>query len=59
MKDILIEYTAQIPVEYFDKFCKKTALGKKDSVICLKEAAITAGENEIDRILMSLDTYNK
>ena len=59
MKEILIKYTTEIPIEYFDKFCKQRAVGKKDAITYLRESAIKAGEKEIDRVLMSLDTFNK
>ena len=59
MKKILIDYTMEIPIEYFDKFCKKAAIGKRHAADIIKDSFITAGDNEINRLFTSLDTYNK
>ena len=59
MKNILINYTVEIPVEFFDKFCKKASIGKKHAAAIIKDSFITAGDNEINSLFTSLETYNK
>ena len=59
MKSILIDYTIEVPLEYFDKFCKKAAIGKRHAADIIKDSFITAGDNEINRLFTSLETYNK
>tara|TARA_R100000458_G_C8135858_1_gene148989 strand:- start:67 stop:240 length:174 start_codon:yes stop_codon:yes gene_type:complete len=51
MKPIKIEFTAEVPLENFDKFCKRTNIGKKYAVELIKENAIKAAEQEINYLV--------
>jgi hypothetical protein len=51
MRKILINYTAEIPPENFDKFCKKAGIGIKDATMYIRKAAIKAAETEINYIV--------
>tara|TARA_Y100001970_G_scaffold64496_1_gene82524 strand:+ start:3143 stop:3316 length:174 start_codon:yes stop_codon:yes gene_type:complete len=51
MKKIVINYTAEIPIDIFDRFCKKAGLGKKDAVMYIRDTAIKASDNEINYIV--------
>tara|TARA_Y100000004_G_C8788236_1_gene358049 strand:+ start:29 stop:202 length:174 start_codon:yes stop_codon:yes gene_type:complete len=51
MRKILINYTAEIPPEDFEKFCKKAGIGIKDATMYIREAAIKAAETEINYIV--------
>ena len=37
MKPIKIEFTAEVPLDNFDKFCKKAGIGKKYAVELIKK----------------------
>ena len=51
MRKILINYTAEIPPENFEKFCKKAGIGIKDATMYIREAAIKASDNQINYIV--------
>tara|TARA_Y100001937_G_C7104054_1_gene323988 strand:+ start:347 stop:520 length:174 start_codon:yes stop_codon:yes gene_type:complete len=51
MKQIIIKYTAEVPIENFDKFCKRAGIGKKYAVELIKENAIKAAEQEINYLV--------
>jgi len=51
MKPIKIEFTAEVPLENFDKFCKRANIGKKYAVELIKENAIKAAEQEINYLV--------
>ena len=51
MKPIRIDFTAEVPIENFDKFCKRTNIGKKYAVEIIKENAIKAAEQEINYLV--------
>lgn len=51
MKPIRIDFTAEVPLENFDKFCKRAGIGKKFAVELIKENAIKAAEQEINYLV--------
>ena len=51
MKLIKIEFTAEVPIENFDKFCKRTYIGKKFAVELIKKNAQEAAEKEINYLV--------
>ena len=51
MKPIRIDFTAEVPIENFDKFCKITNIWNKFSVELIKENAIKAAEQEINYLV--------
>tara|TARA_Y100001970_G_C13529076_1_gene506762 strand:- start:94 stop:267 length:174 start_codon:yes stop_codon:yes gene_type:complete len=51
MKAIRIDYTAEIPDENFDKFCKQAGIGKRFAIDLIKKNAIEAAEREINYIV--------
>jgi len=51
MKPIKIEFTAEVPLDNFDKFCKKAGIGKKYAVELIKKNAEEAALREINYLV--------
>ena len=51
MVKMLIRYVSEVPDAEFEKWCKVNMIGKRDGTKILKEAAIGAGEKEIDYLV--------
>ena len=51
MKPIKLEFTAEVPLDNFDKFCKKAGIGKKYAVELIKKNAEEAALREINYLV--------
>ncbi len=58
-KAIRINYSTQVPDEFFDKYCMKHRISRNVAVAQIKSAAIKALDNEINTLLTEVNDVHE